>query len=191
MSRSTNYEKLYKTYQSRRAKLYSKGKPMKEQLSLSMFAVTYESMKYEYQTQGYKSPTKNILQNLTRSEIDYDFTRNQAKHLKGYLNQYFEDNLQDQIEIFKEQIKKANTRQERQEIKQKLIEENSNIPISNITYSGNVKFKINIEGIRLNLDGYNIRDVISKYNDQLKNEGITNSYDRKKLITQYFFGDSL
>jgi hypothetical protein len=85
MPRKTNYFQLYKTYQKRRAQLYSKDLPMKEQLSISNFAVTYEQMKKAYKDLGYKSPTKNIIQNLTRSEIDYDWSRSQAKNLKDYI----------------------------------------------------------------------------------------------------------
>lgn len=191
MARTTNYEKLYKTYQKRRANLYNQGKPMKEQLSLSMFAVTYEAMKIEYQEQGYKTPTKNILQNLTRSEIDYDFTMNQAKALKGYLSKFYEEGLSEDIETFKEQIKMAKTRVERQQIKESFLEEHQGMNISNITQTGKINFNFHIESIRLNTGDYQIKEAIRAYNEELKSQGITNSYDRKKLITQYFFGDSL
>ena len=85
--RKSNYEKLYKTYQKRRNLLFKQGKPLKEQLSLPMFKATYEGMKQYYKDLGYKSPTKNIIQNLTRQEIDYDFSLKQARALRPLLEE--------------------------------------------------------------------------------------------------------
>lgn len=82
-----NYEKLYRTYQKRRDILYKQGKPLEEQLSLPMFAATYEGMKQQYKELGYKSPTKNIIQNLTRQEIAYDFSLKQARALRPLLEE--------------------------------------------------------------------------------------------------------
>lgn len=82
-----NYEKLYRTYQKRRDILYKQGKPLEEQLSLPMFAATYEGMKQQYKKLGYKSPTKNIIQNLTRQEIAYDFSLKQARALRLLLEE--------------------------------------------------------------------------------------------------------
>ena len=52
-----------------------------------MFAATYEGMKQQYKELGYKSPTKNIIQNLTRQEIAYDFSLKQARALRPLLEE--------------------------------------------------------------------------------------------------------
>ena len=194
MAREPDYEKLYKTYQRRRSKMYFSGKRMKEQLSFEMFSVTYEAMKEEYKELGYKTPTKNIIQNLVRKDIDYDFSLNQARELRNYLEKYYEEGLAEDVEAFKEQIKQAKSREERRQIKQAFLEEHQGANISNITEKKDgeikVKFNFKIEQIRFNIGELDIKDVIKTYNNELKARGITNSYDRKKLITQYFFGGS-
>lgn len=87
MARKRNYEQLYKTYQRRRERLYSSGKDIDSQLDYSHFILTYESMYEQYKEQGYKTPTKNIIQNLTNAEIQYDWSFQQAREIKKYFKE--------------------------------------------------------------------------------------------------------
>ena len=48
MARKRNFEKLYKTYQRRRERLYSSGKDLDSQLDYNHFVLTYVSMYEEY-----------------------------------------------------------------------------------------------------------------------------------------------
>lgn len=80
--RKRDWKSLYRTYVSRRDKLSDSGKLLKSELTMDDFIASYLSIEKEYRTQGYKSPTKNIIQNLTNSEIDYDFSFEQARRMR-------------------------------------------------------------------------------------------------------------
>lgn len=83
--RKHNWESLYKTYLGRRKKIISQGKEVDEKLSINEFATNYSAMEKYYRGQGYKTPTKNIIQNMTNAEIYYDWSFNQAKALRQYI----------------------------------------------------------------------------------------------------------
>lgn len=79
--RKRNWKALYRTYSNRREMLEDDGKVLDSKLTLDNFIKSYASYEKEYRTKGYKTPTKNIIQNLTNSEIYYDFSFDQARKM--------------------------------------------------------------------------------------------------------------